>query len=62
MRPPAAVSIGTPSKGKGRTGSAKHGSFSLFQMILERKMNDRQTKVTMTADREDPSYFLRSVV
>jgi len=25
-------------------------------------VNDRQTKATMTADRENPSYFLRSVV
>jgi hypothetical protein len=43
-------------------GSAQHGSFSLFQMNLERRVNGRQTKATMTADRENPSYFLRSVV
>src|SRR6266496_1938645 len=62
IRPPAAVSIETRSKGRGRTGSATHGSFSLFQMVLQRRVNDRLTKVTMTADPEDPSYFLRSVV
>ena len=39
-----------------------HGSFSLLQMDLERRGNDRQTKATITADRENPSYFLRSVV
>jgi hypothetical protein len=32
-RPPAAVRIGTQSKGRGRTGSARHSSFSLFQMV-----------------------------
>src|SRR5271155_871856 len=62
IRPPAAVSMGTLSNGRGRTGSATHRSFSLFQMVLERRVNDRQTKATMTADRENPSYFLRSVV
>ena len=62
VRPPAAVSIGTPSNGRGRTGSATHGSFSLFPMVLKRRVNNRQTKVTLTADRENPSYFLRSVV
>jgi hypothetical protein len=39
-----------------------HGSFSLFQTVLKRRVNDKQTKVTITADRENPSYFLRSVV
>src|SRR5207249_5001942 len=62
VRPPAAVSIGTRRKRRGRTGGARHGSFSLLQMVLERRVNDRQTKATMTADRENPSYFLRSVV
>jgi hypothetical protein len=62
IRPPAAVSIGTRLKGRGRTGSAMHGSFSLFQTVLKRRVNDKQTKVTITADRENPSYFLRSVV
>jgi len=62
VRPPAAVSIGTRRKRRGRTGSAKHGSFSHFQMVLERRMNDRQTKATVAADHENPSYFLRSVV
>jgi len=62
VMPPAAVSIGTRRKRRARTGSARHGSFSLFQMVLERRVNDRQTKVAMTADRENPSYFLRSVV
>jgi hypothetical protein len=38
------------------------GSFSLFQKDLKRRVNDKQTKQTMTADRENPSYFLRSVV
>jgi hypothetical protein len=42
--------------------SARHGSFSLFQMVLERRVNDRQTKVTMIAERENPSCFRRSVV
>jgi hypothetical protein len=62
IRPPSAVSIETPANGRGRTGSAKHGSFSLFQMVLKRRVNEKQTKVTMKADRENPSYFLRSVV
>ena len=62
VRPPSAVSMGTPANGRGRTGGAQHDSFSLFQMNLKRRVNDRQTKATMTADRENPSYFLRSVV
>ena len=62
IRPPAAVSIGTQRKGRGRTGSATRGSFSLFQMVLKRRVNNRQTKATMTADRKSLSYFLRSVV
>src|SRR5881628_3033653 len=62
VRPPAAVSIGTRRKRRGRTGGARHGSFSLLQMVLERRVNDRQTKATTTPDRENPSYFLRSVV
>src|SRR5271156_2142106 len=62
IRPPAAVKMGTRRKRRGRTGSARHGSFSLFQIVLERSVNDRQTKATVTADQENPSYFLRSVV
>src|SRR5271165_3160268 len=41
IRPPAAVSIGTRRKGKGRTGSATHGSFSLFQTVLKRRVYDK---------------------
>jgi hypothetical protein len=44
LRPPAAVNSGTPLKGRGRTGSALRGSFALFQMDLERTVNDQQTK------------------
>jgi putative transposase len=62
IRPPAAVRLGTLRKGRGRTGRVTHGSFSLFQRVLKRRMNDRQTKIQMTADRQSPSYFLRSVV
>jgi hypothetical protein len=62
IRPPAAVSLGTLRKGRERTGGARHGSFSLFHRVLQRRMNDRQTKIQMTADRQSPSYFLRSVV
>jgi hypothetical protein len=62
IRPPVAVSIETQSSGRERASSAKHGSFSLFQMVLKRRVNNKQTKATMTADRKNPSYFLRLVV
>src|SRR5580692_6577573 len=61
IRPPAAVRLRT-LKRRGRTGSARNGSFSLFRRVLKRRMNDKQTKIQMTADRQSPSYFLRSVV
>ena len=62
VRPPMVVRIETPLNGKGRAGSAQRGSFSLFQMVLKRRVDNRQTKTTVTADRENQSYFLRSVV
>src|SRR6266853_6858495 len=61
IRPPAAVRMGTRRKRRGRTGGGTHGSFSLFQIVLKRRVNDKQTNTTTTADRENPSYFLRSV-
>jgi hypothetical protein len=62
IRPPAAVNRGTLRKGRGRTGGARHGSFSLFQRVLKHGMNDSQTNIEMTTGRGRPSYFLRSVV
>src|ERR1700735_656511 len=61
-RPPAAVEFGTLRKRKGRTGSAKHGSFSLFQRVLKDGVNDSPTKLQMTAAGESRAYFRRSVV
>jgi hypothetical protein len=44
IRPPAAVRWVTLRKRRGRTGSAPHGSFSLFERVLKCGMNDSQTK------------------
>src|SRR5665213_712920 len=62
IRPPAAVRFGTLRNRRGRTGSATHSSFSLFERVSRRRLNDRQTKIQMTAGHKSPSYFLRSVV
>src|SRR5580700_6338886 len=60
-RPPAAVEFGTLRKRRGRTGRARHGSFSLFQRAVEGRVNDSQTKLQMTAVGESRAYFRRSV-
>ena len=62
IRPPAAVEWGTLRKRRGRTGSAPHGSFSLFERVEKRRMNNSQTEVYLTSDRESRAYFMRSVV
>ena len=62
IRPPAAVELGTLRKRRGRTGSAPHGSFSLFERVLKRGMNDRQAQIEVTASRKSRAYFQRSVV
>src|ERR1700722_2979434 len=61
-RPPAAVEFGTLRKRRGRTGSARHASFSLFQRVLQHRANDSQTTLHMTAAGESRAYFRRSVV
>src|SRR5258707_7368376 len=62
IRPRPVLRLTTLRKRRGRTGSAAHGSFSLFEKGLKRRENDKQTKTQMTADLGSPSYFLRSVV
>jgi hypothetical protein len=62
IRPPAAVGLGTLRKRRGRTGSAPHGSFSLFERVLKRGVNDRQAKIEVTASRKNRASFQRSVV
>ena len=62
IRPPAAVALETLRKRRGRTGSAPRGSFSLFERVLIRGMNDRQVQIEVTASRKSRAYFQRSVV
>jgi hypothetical protein len=62
IRPPAAVRLETLRKRRGRTGSAPHGSFSLFGRALKHGMNGRQVKIEVTASRKSRAYFQRSVV
>src|SRR5208282_2574588 len=62
IRPPAAVEWGTLRKRRGRTGSAPHGSFSLFEGVLKLGMNGRQIKLEVTANRKSRAYFQCSVV
>jgi hypothetical protein len=62
IRPPAAVELGTLRKRRGRTGSVRDGSFSLFERVLKRRVNNSQTQIEMTADGGSRNEFLRSVV
>jgi hypothetical protein len=62
IRPPAAVELRTLRKRRGRTGSALHGSFSLFERVLKRRMDNSQTDVYLTADGGSRNEILRSVV
>jgi len=49
IRPPAAVELRTLRKRRGRTGSAPHGSFSLFKRVEKSRMNNSQTEVYLTS-------------
>ena len=62
IRPPAAVELGTLRKRRGRTGGARHGSFSLFERVEKSRMNNRQTEVYLTTDGGSRNEILRSVV
>jgi hypothetical protein len=62
IRPPGAVELRTLIKRRGRTGSAPRGSFSLFERVEKRRVNDSQTDLYLTAEGGSRNEILRSVV
>ena len=62
IRPPAAVELRTLRKRRGRTGSAPHRSFSLFERVWQHGMNSSPLQLVMTAIGKSRAYFMRSVV